>query len=311
MLYKVTDGIENVTKDEIDSDTKIVGYVTMEELGKIYTRLDFSITTIRECTCEHDNFRSSMDVYDAYSFGIINIINIKAITGKRDRVGFYIKKNLFLVVSILDEDGSIEAVFEHTVKRTNTDTFSLEKFIYQFFDQLLYNDNSAIEGMGYHINMLEDEVLAGKIYESFNADLLSMKKQLLVLKNYYEQLIDIGEELQENANDLFEEETLRYFRMFTIKVMRLSDSTQMLRDSLVQLREAYEAYVNFNLNQIMKLFTEVTTIFMPLTLIVGWYGMNFTTMPEITWKYGYLFVILLSIVTIAIIWGFFKKKKIV
>jgi magnesium transporter len=59
----------------------------------------------------------------------------------------------------------------------------------------------------------------------------------------------------------------------------------------------------------MKLFTVVTTIFLPLTLIVGWYGMNFTTMPELGWSFGYVYVILLSIIVAIICYIFFKKKK--
>ena len=66
--------------------------------------------------------------------------------------------------------------------------------------------------------------------------------------------------------------------------------------------------VDISLNTTMKIFTVVTTIFLPLTLIVGWYGMNLK-MPEYGWKYGYLFVGLLSLTCIAGIIIFFKRKK--
>ena len=59
----------------------------------------------------------------------------------------------------------------------------------------------------------------------------------------------------------------------------------------------------------MQIFTAVTTIFFPLTVIVGWYGMNFKNMPELYWKYGYLFVIVLSIVVVTVITLIVKKKK--
>jgi magnesium transporter len=60
----------------------------------------------------------------------------------------------------------------------------------------------------------------------------------------------------------------------------------------------------------MKVFTVITTIFMPLTLIVGWYGMNFKYMPELNWKYGYLTVIIASILVVSGCIFFFKKKKL-
>ena len=59
----------------------------------------------------------------------------------------------------------------------------------------------------------------------------------------------------------------------------------------------------------MKLFTMVTIIFQPLTLIVGWYGMNFKNMPELGWRFGYLYVIILSILVVGGILYYFKKKK--
>ena len=59
----------------------------------------------------------------------------------------------------------------------------------------------------------------------------------------------------------------------------------------------------------MKYFTLMTSLFLPLTLIVGWYGMNFTSMPEISWKYGYFYVIILSLLSSVVCIWWFKKKK--
>ena len=63
------------------------------------------------------------------------------------------------------------------------------------------------------------------------------------------------------------------------------------------------------MNNTMKVFTIITTIFFPLTIIVGWYGMNFTHMPELTWEYGYIYVIILSVLIVAILGIIGKKKK--
>ncbi len=68
--------------------------------------------------------------------------------------------------------------------------------------------------------------------------------------------------------------------------------------------------LDYNLNNIMKLFTVITTIFLPLTLIVGWYGMNFTNMPELTWQYGYPAVIVFSVIVVMFCVIAFKKYKL-
>ena len=59
----------------------------------------------------------------------------------------------------------------------------------------------------------------------------------------------------------------------------------------------------------MKRFTVITSIFFPLTLIVGWYGMNFRAMPEFAWKYGYVYVIALSVIVVSVLIFISKKKK--
>ena len=82
-----------------------------------------------------------------------------------------------------------------------------------------------------------------------------------------------------------------------------------LREYVTQVRESYEAEVDISLNTTMKIFTVVTTIFLPLTLIAGWYGMNFPNMPEFGWKYAYPAVIIVSILVIILEIIYFKKKK--
>ena len=76
----------------------------------------------------------------------------------------------------------------------------------------------------------------------------------------------------------------------------------------MQLREMHQTQVDMHQNQIMKFLTIVTTIFMPLTLIVGWYGMN-VKMPEVGWPYSYPIIILASIAVTIIEILIFKKKK--
>ena len=77
----------------------------------------------------------------------------------------------------------------------------------------------------------------------------------------------------------------------------------------MQLRDQYKAHLDIKQNRIMTVLTVVTTIFMPLTLIVGWYGMNFRYMPELEWKWGYPVIIAVSLIIAVSSLLFFKKKK--
>ena len=95
----------------------------------------------------------------------------------------------------------------------------------------------------------------------------------------------------------------------TDDVIRLREESQLLRESCAQLQSLFQAEIDTRQNRIMQILTIVTTIFLPLTLLVGWYGMNFVGMPELTWKYGYPVVVIVSIVTVGISLWVCKKKK--
>ena len=86
-------------------------------------------------------------------------------------------------------------------------------------------------------------------------------------------------------------------------------STTEFRENVFQIRELYQSMQDARQNKIMAVITIVTTIFLPLTLITGWYGMNFVYMPELQWRYGYFAVIMISLIIVIAEIIYFKKKK--
>ena len=83
----------------------------------------------------------------------------------------------------------------------------------------------------------------------------------------------------------------------------------MLREYASQISSEYQAQVDITQNRVMKLLTIVTTIFLPLSLIAGWYGMNFTNMPELHWALGYPAVIFAAVLIVAGLILYFRRKK--
>ena len=76
-----------------------------------------------------------------------------------------------------------------------------------------------------------------------------------------------------------------------------------------QIQSLFQSEIDIRQNRIMQILTIVTTIFLPLTLLVGWYGMNFSGMPELHWKYGYPTIILVSVAVVVLSLWVCKKKK--
>ena len=89
---------------------------------------------------------------------------------------------------------------------------------------------------------------------------------------------------------------------------RLKDRTSHLLEYAQQVRDSYQAVIDAKQNENMQFLTMISTIFFPLTLITGWYGMNFQDMPELDG--GYPVIILVSILVVIVCIFIFKKKKI-
>ena len=136
-----------------------------------------------------------------------------------------------------------------------------------------------------------------------------IRSDIRVLLVHYEQIIDMTQELEENENGFFSEENLRYFHLFMNLMARRHDSAVSLRDHTMQVRDLYNSQLEVRQNRTMTLLTVITTIFMPLTLIAGWYGMNFRYMPELEWPIAYPLVILVSIAIVVFCLILFRKKK--
>ena len=155
---------------------------------------------------------------------------------------------------------------------------------------------------------MEEALLGGKVKE-VEKKLLVIRKELLKLDAYYQQLADMSDVLEENASDCLDDSEVKLFRVFSARAERLHEATHILKEYSMQLRELYQTQIDIRQNKVMKVLTIVTTIFMPLTLITGWYGMNFINMPELSSKYGYAIVIIASMILIIGEVILFKIKK--
>ena len=227
------------------------------------------------------------------------------ICGKRHSFAFALDEKGIVLV---DDTGYAKELTEAISRSKKWRLPSLERFLYDLLEGVIQGDLALLESCESRMNRMEEAILRGEI-ESYPPELNDIRGDLLDLRMHYEQLIDLGQELEENENGFFQEENLRYFRLFTERVMRLQDRVTSLRDYVVQLRDLIQARLDVKQNKIMTVLTVITSIFLPLTLIAGWYGMNFKYMPELEWKYSYPAVLLISVIIVIICLWWFKKKK--
>ena len=211
-------------------------------------------------------------------------------------------------IVFIDDSGRAEQMID-TIRRTRRwREPSLERFLYDFLEQIVDNDLTIMENYENELDQIEDKIITtqGEVKMARVNEIRSDVRELLV---HYEQIIDMTQELIENENGFFSEENLRYIHLFMNLMSRRHDSAVSLREPTMQVRDLYNVQLDVRQSRTMTILTVVTTIFMPLTLITGWYGMNFRYMPELGWRYGYIVVIAISIVIVIFCLILFRKKK--
>lgn len=309
MFYEVTPfDISTITYNEINSEHLTIGYLTLEEFSHIYEEMGYDDQTLEQLSQQTTSFQNAASIHRTYCFGIFHIIASSNPDKVQHKIGVYLSHNLLLIVEFHSTDNVVVEYLQTVINRIpKFCTCSLAQSYVSFITCFLTEDHKILEKLERKLQSLEKQVLNDHI-DQIRRDLFYYRRQLLQRKNYYEQFITITEEFSENTNQLFNSDDISLLNHFITKVKRLQEHTRDLSEYVSQIKESYMAQLDIDLNRTMKFFTVYTTIFMPLSLIVGWYGMNFK-MPELSWRFGYLWVIILCILVTIICIVIIRKRK--
>ncbi len=303
MFYLIEETLKEIKKEELkNTDKQYVAVLSSDEWKQDLDSFEMGMDIDPDMS---EIFTTKAEVnYDSLT-GSFSIPNRNDLSEDDSRFAFALDEK---GIVFIDDSGKAEELI-HNIQLAKKWKFpSLERFIYDFLDQIVKDDLRLMEKYERELDSIEKKIMGENDF-SPSVRLNDIRSDIRDLRIHYEQLIDLGQELEENENNFFKQENLRYFRLFLNRMARLHDSSTSLRDYTVQLGDQYKANLDIRQNRIMTILTVVTTIFMPLTLIVGWYGMNFRYMPELEWRWGYPVII---VVTLLIAIGcllFFKKKK--
>ncbi len=170
----------------------------------------------------------------------------------------------------------------------------------------------VVEGLGDRIEQIEERVMR-RPTPSMAAQIYEVKHGLMHVRRAVWPLRDVVNALVRDQSVLISPETRVYLRDCYDHTVQLMDLVEMHREVSSGLMELYLSTVSNRMNQIMKVLTVMSTLFMPLTFIVGVYGMNFDrssswNMPELSWRYGYVAVVgVMGLVVLGMLWYFARK----
>ena len=302
--YLLADTMRPCTGEELHAqdEYKYVAVLTTPEWNRERERFDMGIELEPDAGNIH-NTKAEVN-YDSLT-GTFQLPDRENIDSNDFRFAFALDEK---GIVFIDDSGKAQQMIDAIRRTRRWRKPSLERFLYDFLEQIVEDDLSIMERYEAELNRIEEAILNSEEYKDLGrvSEIHNDIRKLLI---HYEQIIDMTQELEENENGFFSEENLRYIHLFMNLIARRHDSAASLRDYTMQVRDLYHAQLEVKQNRIMTLLTVVTTIFMPLTLIVGWYGMNFRYMPELEWKFGYPVVIVVSISIAVACLLFFKKKK--
>ena len=181
---------------------------------------------------------------------------------------------------------------------------------YALIDVVVDSCFPILESLGDKIEMIEGNLTADPPAETIS-ELHTLKREIIQLRKLLWPMREIIGRMKREDFDFVSDTTRIFLNDVNDHAIQILDTIESYKDILSGLSELYLSLVSNKTNEAMKILTIIATIFIPMTFIVGIYGMNFKFMPELDWQWGYFFVwVLIVIVAIAmIIW--FKRKKLI
>jgi len=178
----------------------------------------------------------------------------------------------------------------------------------RIIDTIVDNYFNAIEGFGDLIENKQDELMANPTRQTLNS-IQGIKKSMMQLRQYVWPVREILSELGKRESPLILEKTVAYFRDVYDRIFEAMDLIENTREMVGSLIDIYLSSMSNKTNEVMKVLTVVATIFIPLTFIVGLYGMNFKYMPELDTQWGYPSILILMTVVAGGMLLYFHRKK--
>lgn len=301
--------------DNVDEPHLIL--TTLEEFTRMQDLFGFPAKAVRE-TLDASQF-PNVEFYDNLLFLTINNIQ----HDKPDpEVLFAREINIFLGKSnvMVIYHGQFHEL-DYAIGRI--DKSNIFRALYTFIDAVMDNSKRRITEIEQRALALENQMLRNiqvadeggnrrpvhRDLDQYMDTLVSMRKELQFLKAYIDPTQDIIEILEADESDLIPEQYNRFFLKLSLKADRLTTYLINLRDTISQVQATWQAQVDLAFNKTAKFFTVVTSIFLPLTLVAGWFGMNFTYMPELDHPYGYPGVIVFSVLLVTLSLWWFRRNR--
>lgn len=254
--------------------------------------------------------RPKIEEFPGYVYMVLKMIHYDLATNQieMEHVSLIIGESY--VVSFQEKEGDVFDPVRERIRASKGRIRSMKAdyLAYALMDAVVDNYFLVVEHIGDQIEDLEDRVLADP-NPTILQELHRLKRDLLTIRKAVWPLREEIGALIKSESALIRAETKVYLRDLYDHIIQIIDMVETFRDILGGIHDLYLSNISIRMNEIMKVLTIIATIFIPLTFIVGVYGMNFEYMPELNWRWGYFSVWGVMIVIAIGMVIYFRKKK--
>ncbi|CAF3531248.1 unnamed protein product [Rotaria sp. Silwood1] len=260
---------------------------------------------------ETNEQRTKLDVFEDALFLVVKLIYPDHITQKIhiEQISFYLKDNILITFqeksnNIFDRIRNRIRHNKGRVRRSKIDYlfYSLMDTIVDKYMDVLNIANTKVEAIDHQLMQTLSRDTLETIYD-LKRDMLDYRRLISPLKEIINRL------QKEEETQIIQESTIIYLKDLFDHIVQVTDTIDTYREMLASFIDFYMMLNSNAMNEVVKTLTIISTIFIPLTFIVGIYGMNFENMPELRWKYSYYIVLSVMVLLTLIMLTWFKRKK--
>jgi magnesium transporter len=308
-LRRITDAesLPSLLKDETESVWVDLEAPTEEENQILSSIFNFHPLAIEDCIAE--SHLPKLDDFGDYLFLVLHGARRGDVSGtfKTVELNFFLGKR-YLVTYHQQLSRSINRTKERCIKNSLSMSRGTDFLLYEILDGTVDNYFPILDDFDEVVDELEREVTGFPSKETLNR-IFSLKRDGMSLRRVTSPQREILNRLSRDPFAVVNKRTAIYFRDVYDHLVRINDLAESYKDLTTGLLEAYISMVSNRLNEVIKVLTALTVVFMPLMVIPSIYGMNFKYMPELDWRYGYPATIGVMVGIVVVMLWFFRRKK--
>lgn len=306
--------IDNIAVDDLlkKIDPNKVNWINMDGMGdltiveKLQAHFCFDTLTLDDVINDQ---RPKSEEYDDYLFFTLKMLyRIEGDKIDYEQISFILGTNY--LISFQEKEGDLFNAFRERIRldQGKVRKMKADYLMYRLIDIIVDNYYTVLDNIGTQMDEIEDCIYTDSAEEAFKK-IQGIKKELIFLRKAVYPLREALSRVIKGETSFVQEENLRYFSDVYDHTVHVIDSLETYKDLTSSLLDIHMNTMNNRMNEVMKLLTIITTIFIPLSFISGLYGMNFEFMPELHSKWGYPTVLIfMAVIGVGMI-IYFKRKK--